>query len=245
MDIPDDCINIIFLFVDELLDLYNLSLSCSYFNKGFSKDFIKKKFIHKSGFIRNYFPEMIIELAGGFHDMLFYPIFDNKYFDNKYNNQTFFIEFTKNIHLQQMKYPIMIGRFQDRSFITFVIKSTKKNFFKGMVEPCSNTEINYYVLSMYQRYSYFESSWYTTEKNIFNSNLKYLVEHGSPIAGLKKGTFDILDETFKQNILRMLWNIKAVTVNSDHIMQYVNKFTILGTIPNRYNSLQVSPHFKI
>ena len=80
MDLPDDCLNIIFLFVDELLDLYNLSLSCSYFNKDFSKDFIKKKFIHKSAFIRNYFPEPIIELAGGFYDMLFYPIFDSEKF---------------------------------------------------------------------------------------------------------------------------------------------------------------------
>ena len=26
----------------------------------------------------------------------------------------------------------------------------------------------------------------TPEKNVFNSNLKYLVEHGSPIAGFKK-----------------------------------------------------------
>ena len=243
MDLPEDCFHIIFLFIDELLDLYNLSLSCSYFNKGFPKDFIRKKFIHKSAFIKNYFPEPIIELAGGFHDMLFYPIFDNKKF--KWQNPTYFIEFTKNIQLQHMKYPIMIGRYKEKSFIAIVIQYSKKNSFKGMVRECSNTEINYYVLTFYQRYSYFESSWYTTEKNTFNSNLKYLVQHGCPIATLNKGTFDIINQAFKLNILRMIWDNKTTILNSDHIMNYVHTFSIFGVVPNRYNRLQISHHFKI
>jgi len=243
MELPDDCINIIFLFVDELLDLYNLSLSCSYFNKGFSKDFIKKKFIYKSAFIRNYFPEPIIELAGGIHDMLFYPIFDNELL--KWHQYTFFIEFTKNIQLKHMKYPIMIGRYQEKSFIAFVLKSSKKSSFKGMIRECSTTEINYYVLTIYQRYGYFESSWYTTEKNVFNSDLKYLVNHGQPIAAFKRGYFDIIDQGFKHNILQILWKNKTTLLTRDNIMDFVHTYSILGVVPNRYNPLKISHHFKI
>ena len=33
--LPDDCLNIIFLFTHELLDFHNLYLSCSFFSKGF------------------------------------------------------------------------------------------------------------------------------------------------------------------------------------------------------------------
>ena len=175
--------------------------------------------------------------------MIFYPIVNN--FNMFFNTSPYFLEFTKHIELHQMKYPIMIGRHYDKSFISFIVKSSKKYSFKGMVKECCNTEVNYYVLSLYQRYSYYESCWYTTERNIFNSNLKYLVNHDTPIAGLKKGTFDILDDWFQVNLLRMLWMGSTTLSYQDAKFNIVNDFTIDGIIPERNNPLVVSRHYKI
>ncbi len=243
MLIAHDCLFHIFSFVPEILDLYNVFTCCSYFNQGELKVFLKKKFMEKHAYITSHFPPMIIGLCGGIDQMIFYPIINN--YTMILNKSPFFLEFTKHIQLHQMKYPIMIGRHYEKSFISFVVKSSKKTSFKGMVNECSNTEINYYVLSIYQRYCYHESSWYTTERNIFNSNLKYLVDHGSPIAGVKKGTFDILDDRFRVNLLRMLWSGTTTLIDEDPRFNIINHFTIDGVIPQRNNSLVVSRHYKI
>ena len=172
MLIADDCLLDIFSFIPEILDLYNVFICCKHFNQGQLKMFLKKKFLEKYTYIANNFPSIIIGLCGGIQQMIFYPIVNN--FNMFFNTSPYFLEFTKHIELHQMKYPIMIGRHYDKSFISFIVKSSKKYSFKGMVKECCNTEVNYYVLSLYQRYSYYESCWYTTERNIFNSNLKSL-----------------------------------------------------------------------
>ena len=243
MLIADDCLLDIFSFIPEILDLYNVFICCKHFNQGQLKMFLKKKFLEKYTYIANNFPSIIIGLCGGIQQMIFYPIVNN--FNMFFNTSPYFLEFTKHIELHQMKYPIMIGRHYDKSFISFIVKSSKKYSFKGMVKECCNTEVNYYVLSLYQRYSYYESCWYTTERNIFNSNLKYLVNHDTPIAGLKKGTFDILDDWFQVNLLRMLWMGSTTLSYQDAKFNIVNDFTIDGIIPERNNPLVVSRHHKI
>lgn len=243
MLIADDCLLDIFSFIPEILDLYNVFICCKHFNQGQLKMFLKKKFLEKYTYIANNFPSIIIGLCGGIQQMIFYPIVNN--FNMFFNTSPYFLEFTKHIELHQMKYPIMIGRHYDKSFISFIVKSSKKYSFKGMVKECCNTEVNYYVLSLYQRYSYYESCWYTTERNIFNSNLKYLVNHDTPIAGLKKGTFDILDDWFQVNLLRMLWMGSTTLSYQDAKFNIVNDFTIDGIIPERNNPLVVSRHYKI
>ena len=241
--LPDDCLNIIFLFIHELLDLHNLYLSCSFFSKGFSKDFIKTQFIHKYGFISQYFPPTIIEIAGGIQEMIFYPIFND--YNQIFNVSPYLLEFTQHISLNQMKYPIMIGRQNDKSFISFVIKCVKKNRYKNTIQQSNSQEINYYVLSIYQRYAYPDSSWYSTEKNIFSDNLRYFNYTNGPIAGIKKGTYSIIDDHFHRNLLRIIWNEVSTIYSEDLLLTFIKEFTIHGTIPNRYNPLTISRHYKI
>ena len=241
--LPDDCLNIIFLFTHELLDFHNLYLSCSFFSKGFSKNFIKTKFIDKYGFISQNFPPTIIELAGGIQEMIFYPIFND--YNKLFNVSPYLLEFTQHISLDQMKYPIMIGKQDGKSFISFVIKCVKKNIYKSTIQQSNSQEITYYVLSIYQRYAYFEAPWYSTEKNIFSNDLRYFNYKNGPIAGLRKGTFTILDDTFHQNLLRIIWNEISTIYSQDLLITFIKEFTIHGIIPNRYNPLTISPHYKI
>ena len=57
-----------------------------------------------------------------------------------------------------------------------------------MINECSNTETKYSVITIYQKYSYYESSWYSTRPRIGEPS-----DCPPTIAGYKKGHFEILD----------------------------------------------------
>ena len=121
--IPDVCLQEIFLFVNDYVDIRMLQATAWFFNKDFSKDYVGEYIKKRKAFIQNYFPPLVISMVGGYNQILHYPIITQ--FNMRPNRRLF----QENDYIpaptfQEMKYPVMIGVYKEQAFISIIIKIT-------------------------------------------------------------------------------------------------------------------------
>jgi len=246
-EIPDDCLRIIFHYIDELIEFRILESSCSFFHKGFTKDFINEYIQKKKIFIKTHFPDLIIRMVGGYNQILHYPIVH--FSRPPYEHPIYLCTGPKqgarqpNITFEHMKYSIMIGRYLSgnnryQSFISFVIKST-------LTQPFSHhcpDEIDYSVLTIFQTHAYFgeftDGSWSHSDHFLSKYN-------GNIFAAVKKGYFDILDTEFHDKLFRLICDESKHTENFNIIYNYSShKSYEIENIPFYMNRLIKTPFIK-
>mgnify|MGYP001283013633 CR=1 FL=1 len=221
LHLPDDCLFHILSYIQELYDFHSIASTCKTFSSGNYKNFIKNKFIKKKYFINYHFHNQIIWLVGGLRKMIFYPILDIDF--DKLSNLS--LDFVYEIRPKHMIYPIMIGNYKGKSFVSFLINNT------------INTINNYEVISIYQKYSYFESSWYSTNNTLLSNDTSYI------IAGHSKGYFELLDPVFTNNIYLIIIgfpvHIEKKNKLSD-ISSVFNTISIHGCYPKSANTTKLT-----
>lgn len=220
IELPDDCLLNVLSYIEEISELHCIASTCSTLSRGKPKDFIKNKFLQKIDFIEYNFNKSIIWLVGGLPQMVFYPILSID-FMTEFRHV---LQFPVKILPKHMKYPIMIGTHEGKAFVSFLIKHTIKDSIKGLVNKCSNTATYYKVITIYEKYDYFESSWYSTSNLLGN-------EKNGIIASYRKGYFELLNSKFNTNIYRIICGYPVYIHQESHISNILNTFTIEGYVP--------------
>ena len=129
--LPDECLRDIFLYINDYCQIRILECSCSFFIKDFSKDYIDKYLRERKKFILNYFPRPIIDMLGGYDQLLHYPIIENPTIKKKHKitagvdseglTDKFII--IPSPKFSEMEYPVMIGVYNDLAFISLIIET--------------------------------------------------------------------------------------------------------------------------
>lgn len=239
--LPDDCLFHILSYIQEIYDFHSIALTCTTLSSGNYKNFIKNKFIKKKYFIKYNFHNQIIWLVGGLRKMIFYPILDID-FDKIYlSKSNFTLDFVYEIRPKHMKYPIMIGTYKGKSFVSFLIKNTCKYSTKNTKNNIINTINNYEVISIYQKFSYFESAWYSTTNTVslLSNETSYI------IAGHSKGYFELLDPVFTNNIYLIIIGFPVHIENKNklsNISCIFNTISIHGCLPKSANTTLTYPY---
>ena len=167
--LSDDNLNIIFDYINQVLDMRCLQCSCKYFNSNYPKKYIEMNIIEHKKKITNIFPELIIKYLGGYNDILHYYLLDKclNNIEDIENLTLTSLHKSGHITIQTKKYDIILGMYsRNLGFISFSDQCMKSNTdFEG------NTENNIdYII--YQKYNHINSDWYITEFNYFTSNTK-------------------------------------------------------------------------
>ena len=203
--LPDVCIEQIFIYLNDYIHLRMLESSHSFFTTGYSKDFISNYLSKRKNFIRNYFPSVIIEMLGGYNQILHYPILENPRIRNKR------ILFTGNYHIaiipsptfEQMKYSIMIGVTNHQPFISLVIEIIHPLY------PSVPSKKEKTVLTIYaeQPAFLFTRSGLTPAYTQWKTNNNF-ISHSfcEEIAGYTNGHFHILDFDFYKKIIHLVYH---------------------------------------
>ena len=224
--LPEDCLFHILSYIQQLYDFHSIASTCKTLSSDNYKNFIKNKFIKKKYFINYHFHNQIIWLVGGLRKMIFYPILDIDF--DKLSNLS--LDFVYEIHPKHMIYPIMIGTYKGKSFVSFLIKNISNYSTK-------NTINNYEVISIYQKFSYFESAWYSTTNTLLSNDTSYI------IAGHSKGYFELLDPVFTNNIYLIIIgfpvHIEKKNKLSD-ISSVFNTISIHGCYPKSANTTELT-----
>ena len=200
INLPIDTINIIITFI-ELKEIYHVMISNkSDLNKMIYPIF-EKKIKMKREFVRNNFPNIIIDTMGGMKNMIFLPILKYK---PKFMGSTHYID---KILPSDVNEPIMIGvDVYKRGFITFRLKKNK----------------NIWVETFFQRYSDITISssswtWGGKENNqITNYNGSYWSNYTNGFSSSIK----INDCFLKENITLLLKNEGYIKKRSSYMDHY-------------------------
>jgi hypothetical protein len=220
IELPDDCLLHILSYIEEISELHCIASTCTTLSRGKPKDFIKNKFLQKIAFIEYNFNKSIIWLVGGLPQMVFYPILSIDFM----SEFRYVVESPVKILPKHMKYPIMIGTHEGKAFVSFLIRHKIKDSIKELDNKCNNTTTHYKVITIYEKYDYFESSWYSTSNFLGN-------ETNAIIAGYRKGYFELLNPKLNNNIYRIICGYPVYIHQESHTSNILNTYTIEGYVP--------------
>ena len=158
--LPDDAIQDIFLYINDYCHIRILQCSCSFFTKDFSKDYINKYLRERKKFILNYFPRPIIDMLGGYDQILHYPIIENPTIRVKSleSKDILNIKFDRIIpapNFSEMVYPVMIGVYNNEAFISLIIETHSvleekwPDIHELKLKMCSAFKSGYHILTIY------------------------------------------------------------------------------------------------
>lgn len=243
--IPDVCLQEIFIFVNDYVDIRMLQATAWFFNKDFSKDFIEQYITKRKAFIQKYFPPLIISMVCGYNQILHYPVitqFNMRPVRRLYSQENDYIPAPT---FQEMKYPVMIGVYNDQAFISIIIKTTQLCVLGSHIP----NESQYSVLTIYSSRPFSFTDW-SANTGIappeWKTNNNFLSPSFSPtILGYgMNDIFSILDQHLYdkiKNILSYENNTETLSIKTSytydnyirfeipHIPQY-NKPLILSSI---------------
>jgi len=215
--IPDVCLQEIFLFVNDYVDIRMLQATAWFFNKDFSKDYVDEYIKKRKAFIQNYFPPLVISMVGGYNQILHYPIITQF---NMRPNRTLFQEndYIPAPTFQEMKYPVMIGVYKEQAFISIIIKTTYLCVLGSHVPD----ECKYSVLTIYSSrpFSFTDNTGIALPE--WKTNNNFLTPSFSPdILGTRNdASFSILDQDFynkMKNILTYENNAETLSLKTSYI----------------------------
>tara|TARA_B100000927_G_C16472354_1_gene472062 strand:- start:330 stop:1118 length:789 start_codon:yes stop_codon:yes gene_type:complete len=239
--IPDVCLQEIFLFVNDYVDIRMLQATAWFFNKDFSKDYVDEYIQKRKAFIQKYFPPLVISMVCGYNQILHYPIITN--FSLRANRRLFSQE-TDSIPgptFQEMKYPVMIGVYKEQAFISIIIKTTQLCVLGSHVPG----DLQHSVLTIYSSGQFCRFNDDPSQQNHpeWKTNNNFLSPSFSPdILGTRNdGVFSILDQDFynkMKNILTCENNTETLPIRTPYTYDKYIRFEV-PNIP-QYNKPLIS-----
>ena len=199
--LPDDCLKQIFFYLEHYIHLRMLESSHSFFCNGFSRDFIANYLSKRKQFIRDFFPPLIINMVGGYNQILHYPVIQSP--TTRKNTRIY----TSNYHIvpsptfTDMPYSVMIGVVQQQAFISFIVSTTKLFGMGGHIPVDKDLS----VLTIYSaapfclsEYRYFTRPEWMTHNNLISPTFS------NSLAGYVDGYYHIHDLHFYNKIQYIL-----------------------------------------
>lgn len=211
--LPDECLRDIFLYINDYCYLRILECSCSFFTKDFSKDYIDKYLRERKKFILNYFPRLIIDMLGGYDQILHYPIIENPTIRvNSHESKDIIIIPSPNF--SEMVYPVMIGVYNNQAFISLIIDTHSvleekvPEIYELELKMLSAIKSGYHILTIYscksRGISDSHPSWITN-----NNYLTCVIKYSD-----SKKRYDIIHLDFYRKIKDLLQSVRRSAVYS-------------------------------
>ncbi len=208
--IPDVCLKEIFIFVNDFVDIRMMQATSSFFNENFPKALIDTYIANRKALIQKYFPPLVVSMVGGYNQFLHYPVITNFTIRPNFRHFSYENDYIPSPTFQEMKYPVMIGVYNEHAFISVIIKSTR-HYAPGNRPPDRYQESS--VLTMYSSAMSASPEWRTNNNFLSTSFSPNILGYGT------NGLFSILNKDFYnkiKNILTYENNRKSLSWNTTY-----------------------------